>query len=1072
MNKPSASGGASAPGEEVVTPVVAEGRAGCPTSFAQERLLSLALAEPRSGRLASPAALRFIGKLDEALLERTLNYLLGRHDSLRTTFALRAGGPIQVVHEHQPVAMSHVDLRGAPDVAASLREEVERAIAEPFNLSAGPPLRAHLFRVGDSEHVLVVAVHRILMDSWSIEIFIGEMAEVYSSLVESKAVALPELPIQFGDIAVRERKQLQGENLTRLREFWVSRLRGVPTVLDLPTDRPRPESPSGRSWTIPAVIPKAAFDKVTALACETRSTPFSLLLSIFGAVLSRYTGQRHLLIGTTVANRRRVEFEGVIGYISNTIPLPIDVSGDSPFTELLRRVHEMTVDAFAHQEYPFALLINDLLLPRDISRSPVVQALFVLRDSSKQRLRMPGLTVSELPLSCGAEGFDIVVQLDQDGEHGSFEVNSDILDAKAGQRLWTHYYGMLNTVLDAPTTRIGDADCMAAEEIEALRRWNATALAGGEVPLHQDFFRIAGESPDLVAALAGDVQLTYGELASRASRVARAIRDAGATLDQPIGLCIDRSFDMLAGLLGILKAGCGYVPLDPAHPRSRLEDMIAQSNLSLVVTEPRNVALFSSVSHQIILGSDHPGTKPENMPERWAGPDGIACMEFTSGSTGRPKGVYRTHRASQKCVLWQRELLPGFRGRTAQYSPISFGVSLIEIFTTLGSGGALVLMSEEEHQDMGRLLALVGDTEVERLFVPPAALHALAEVWAGTRRPLRLKHVLTVGERLKITKEIVAFFDALPDCKLHNYYGTSETHVLASHTLSGAPSTWPALPPIGKPVPNVQTYVLDESMRPVPIGAVGDLFAAGDGVSRGYSGRPDLTAERYPPDPFGSAGRRLYATGDLARFTSDGSLEHLGRRDHQVKIRGFRIECGEVEAALRRASFVRDAVVSAATSPTGDSRLVAHVVCTEKDELSAVRELQTALRGTLPEYMIPAQFVFLDAFRLTPNGKLDRSALPPAPEPSSGSAVYQAPRNENERALARMFRDVLRLERVGVNDNFFELGGHSLLATQVILRVQDQLHVSMNLQTLLDHPTVADLSQHLFDPTVQVMGEI
>jgi amino acid adenylation domain-containing protein len=1050
-----------------------------PLSFAQERLWFLEQFAPGSSVYHIPAAVRLEGRLDTSALELALRALAQRHESLRTSFRAATGGePAQVVAEQPDFQLLRTDLRAWP---ASDREPEARRLAgdetqRPFDLARGPLWRALLLRLGDEEHVLLLTMHHIISDGWSMGVLVRELAALYASCAAGAPAPLPELPMQYADYAVWQREFLRGAELERQLAYWRKQLAGAPPVLDLPTDRPRPPAQSFRGRTQTFALSHELSAALQALSRREGVTLFMTLLAAFQTLLARYSGQEDLVVGTPIAGRQRLETEGLIGLFVNTLVLRARLSGAQSFRALLQQVREVTLGAYAHQDVPFERLVEELQPERQLNRAPLFQVLFVLQNMPAPSLELPGLRLSATPADGATAKFDLTLAMQEMGGRlvGALNYATDLFDDATAARLGTHFENLLRAVVAAPDQTLAALPLLAAgERQQLLGEWNDTrrdyALDGC---VHELFEAQAARTPDADALVYEDERLTYAELDARANQLAHHLMSLGVGPEARVGVLLERSPEMVVALLGVLKAGGAYVPLDPEYPRERLVYMAEDAGLAVLLTQARLATELPPGATQVVcldLEWAAIATQPTQAPGVSVSADNLAYVIYTSGSTGRPKGAMLQHRGVCNRLLWmQDEYHLTAADRVLQKTPFSFDVSVWEFFWPLMTGAQLVLARPGGHQDAAYLVALIVERGITVLHFVPSMLQVflLAER-VESCRSLRL--VVCSGEALPF--ELQERFFARLAAELHNLYGPTEASVDVSYwacrRADGATSV-----PIGRPIANTQLYILDKRLQPVPLGVAGELYIGGVSLARGYLNRSDLTAERFIPDPFsGVPGARLYRTGDLTRYRPDASIEYLGRLDHQVKVRGFRIELGEVEAALVEHAGVRAAIVLARADGAGPARLVAYVVGAMA-EPGHVSELRARLRARLPEYMIPSVFVCLDELPLTPNGKVDRRALPePGHDRPELARRFVEPRNEVEAGVAAMWAELLRVERVGVEDNFFELGGHSLLATQVVSRVREAFGVELPLRGLFEEPTVAGLAVAILQKQSEQLDE-
>lgn len=1033
-----------------------------PASYAQQRLWFLDRFE--GGAVYNvPVANRLRGPIDVAALEHALEALVERHEALRTVYALVDGVPHQVIRPSIDFSLEVVDVRDAADPAARAEELAAEQARTPFDLEAEPPFRALLVRLADDDHVLALTLHHIATDAWSMGILSRELAALYESLVDGRPAELPELEIQYADFAVWQQQWLESGGLDAQLDYWTERLAGAPPVLELPTDHPRPPRQSFRGATERLMLPPELLAQVHALGEREGVTSFMTLLAVFAALLARYSGQDDVVIASPVANRGRTELEHVIGLFVNTLPLRVDLDGDPSFRELLGRVREAALGAFSNQDLPFEKLVERVAPARHLSHAPVAQVMFVVRNALERTARLPGVEQEPILTDRGTAKFDVTFFATEtpDGLRLSLEYCTDLFERDTARRMLEHYRVLLEAALADPTQRVGELRLLGAdEERRVLQEWNETAaeLPGAALPIHEAVAAQARATPDAVAVASGGVELSYRELDAQANRLARHLRSLGVGRETPVAICADRSVDTVAAVLAVLKAGGAYVPVDPSYPAERVAFMLEDCGAPVLVTGAEIAQTLPPHGARTVLLGDERAESDAPL-ESETSLDDLAYVIYTSGSTGRPKGVAMPHRPLANLLAWQREEWRGRPpARTLQFASLSFDVAFQELFSTWTSGGTLVLVDDDVRRDSAALLDHLAKLRVERLFLPFVALNNLCEAaeYVGASLPA-LREVITAGEQLKVTAAVRAFFTRHHGCALVNQYGPTETHVVTAHDLAGPADAWPELPPIGRPIANARAYVLDRHRRPVPVGVPGELWIGGVSVARGYLGRPELTAERFASDPFAPAGGRMYATGDVVRLRPDGLIEYLGRADHQAKIRGFRVEPGEVEAALRAHPEIREAFATV-RDDGGEKRLVAFVIGNGHRVESA--ELRDFLRRSLPEYMVPAAVATVDAFPLTPNGKIDRDRLARLPLPEeTRDAEYVAPRSNVEAQLAALWQKLLGVERVGVTDDFFELGGHSLLAVKLFSEIERKLGVRLSLSSLFETSTVAGLAE-------------
>ncbi len=1046
-----------------------------PLSFAQQRLWFLDRFKGSSLEYNMPEVLSLRGALDADALERAFNRVVARHQSLRTRFNEADAVAVQVVAAELRVPLPVEDLSGLGGAQreASIAAAVAHDRADPFDLERGPLLRVRLLRLGPAEHLLLRNCHHIISDGWSREVFDRELEALYAAYISGGDDPLPPLAIQYPDYAVWQRQWLSGAELARQIGYWRGRLADAP-ALELPLDRPRPAEETHKGGLHRFALPAGLGKRLREFNRMENATPFMTMLGAFQILLSRLSGQNDILVGTPIANRRRLELEALIGFLANTLVLRLDLSGVPDFREIVARVRRSTLDAFEHQDLPFEKLVEELNPARDLARHPFFQVLFGIQDVPPRRLDLEGLEVSVVPGAGGTTHFDLELNVSATGGDwaGYIKYNSDLFDTATIARMAVQFGILLGGLLANPDLEVSRQPLMEADErrrlLSARNPPRANAAAGLRV--HETVALVAADAPGRPAATLGDASIGYGELVERADRLARRLIALGVGPDVPVGLCVPRTLDLPVAVLGILRAGGACVPLDPELPDGRLALMLADARPAVVVVQPGLEPRVGGAGHVTVpVDASGPETAAATLykPRVRAGADDLAYILFTSGSTGRPKGVAVPHRTLENLVEWQVRasgLAPG--ARTLQFASPGFDVAFQELFATWCGGGTLVMADEATRRDAAALARLVRGASVARVFVPFAVLDALASALCdGPGGPHALREVITAGEALRVTPAIRSMFARWPGMVLVNQYGPTETHVATAWTLAGPPADWPSRPPIGHPVANTSALVLDGHLQPVPIGVAGELYLGGDGLARGYVGSPSSTAARFVADPFDPAGgARLYRTGDWCRRLPDGAIEFLHRRDDQVKIRGHRVETGEVASVLGGAPGVRACVVSAEADAGGDTRLVAHVVPMDPGSPPERAALRDFVRRQLPDAMIPAGIVFLPALPLTANGKVDRRALPSAEskEPETGgSHAYVAPRTPVEDAVAGIWRDVLGTSRAGIHDDFFASGGHSLMAMRLVARVRAVFSVELPVRTLFQHPTLGALAGNI-----------
>ena len=1050
-----------------------------PLSFAQERLWFMDQLVPGTAAYTVPIAVRLRGALDVAALERALGAVIDRHETLRTRFLSTADGrPRAVVDPPGTVRIPLPRTELDPGLTEEQRIAEARALvaataAAPFDLEHGPLIRAALIGLAADDHVLTVVLHHIAADGWSIDVFLGDLLRAYTG--EPPA---PPLTVRYGDYAAWQRSRYHGSVLADDLAYWTAALEGVPP-LELPTDRPRPPQLRTDGAGLGFDFGPELAEAVARLGRDLGgATPYMVLLAAVEVLLCRWSGQDDFAIGSTVAGRNLPELEPVIGLFANVLALRADVAGDPSFAELVGRVRDRVLDAFAHQEMPFERLVAELRPPRDASRSPVFQAtVTMLNYATVGTLPDVGLGIEPFPIDTRQTRFDLELYFfDPAGGrlHGFATYNSHLFEAATIERLVGHLELLLRAVVDDPHVPISRIPLLTpAERDLVLYGFNDTTVDIG-VPrtLPELVSAQVRRTPDARAVTFEDRHLTYAELDRAAARLARRLRAVGVRPGSIVAVCVPRSLELVVALYAVLKAGGAYLPLDPEYPRDRLAFMLADAAPAALLVAPEAVAALPEAACPTIDVTGCATAAPaedageELAEDGGATPDDIAYVIYTSGSTGRPKGVPNTHRGIHNRLDWmQRRFQLGPDDVVLQKTPAAFDVSVWEFFWPLLTGARLVLARPGGHKDAEYLRDLIIREGVTTVHFVPSMLTAFLAT-DGVERCRSLRRVISSGEALPVPVARSALQRL--GCPLHNLYGPTEAAIDVTawecrpELLEGR-----ARVPIGRPIQNIRIYILDRAGQPTPIGVPGELHIAGVGLAVGYLNRPGLTAERFRPDPFGAPGERMYATGDLARFTPDGTIEYLGRLDQQVKLRGARIELGEIESVLREQDGVVDAAVTVREDRPGDQRLVAYLVT--RTDLRP-QDLRAALGRILPDYMVPAAYVTLPALPLTPSGKLDRRALPAPAVPTGDPDAFVAPRTEVEAAIAGVWAEVLGLPRVGIDDDFFTLGGHSLLATQVVAKLRTALPPGTGPVTVMDifqHPTVRRLAELAATPREQ-----
>jgi amino acid adenylation domain-containing protein len=1038
----------------------------CPLSFSQQRLWFLHQLEPNKAFNIS-IGIRLKGALNLSALQQTLDAIVTRHEALRTTFMAADDHPIQVIAEPQSVNLAIVDLSQHPtdNLESTIQHRLESESQYPIDLSSELSelmVRATLLKLGATDHILLLVIHHVASDGWSVGILLRELAEFYTAFSGGRSAALPELSIQYADFAHWQRQWLQGEVLARQLNYWKQQLADVPPLLELPTDRPRPAVQTFRGRTLHFQLSADLAQQLKALSQKSGTTLFMTLLAAFATLLQRYSGQDDIVIGSPIANRQRSEVEPLIGCFINTLALRTRLAGNPSFSQLLQQVRETTLAAYDHQDLPFEKLVEELHPERSLSYSPLFQVMLVLQNAPIGELSLPGLTLTPLQLEDSAARDDLFLSIAETeaGLTGELAYNSDLFDRRTIERLVGHFQTLLSNIAANPDQPIAQIPLLTtAEQQQMLIEWNDTQV---DYPLDQCFPQLfetqVQRTPDAIATVYQDQQFTYQQLNDRANQWATVLVQQGVGAETLVALLEERNLDFLTAMLAIFKAGGAYLPLNPQHPSDRIAQVLRESQVSFLLGSQRWHSLVDASSLQWLDVEDLDTAPPaDNLPVRCS-PNSLAYVIYTSGSTGTPKGAMLEHRGMLNHLLAKVDQLHLTGADViAQTAAQTFDISIWQFLCPLLVGGRVEIVPSEIATDAAQLLPLIEQRSISILEVVPSLLLLLLQQLELTpSKPAlnSLRWLLLTGEALP-PGLCQQWFEIYPQIPLLNAYGPTECSDDVTHyPLHEAPTTDLLTIPIGYALPNTQLYVLDQFLQPVPVGVAGELYVGGAGVGRGYLYNQDLTAQAFVADPF-IPGQRLYKTGDKARFRADGSIEFLGRFDHQVKLRGFRIELGEIESVLSQHPQVQAAVVMLREDQPGKPQLVGYVMATNVTP----QQLRQFLQQQLPDYMIPAAFVQLDSLPLTANGKVDRKALP-APELSL-NADFVAPSTPTQMAIAQVWTEVLNVESVGLHDNFFDLGGHSLLATLVLSRLRLLMGLDLPLRCCFEYPTLAALAEFI-----------
>ena len=1044
-----------------------------PLSFAQQRLWLVLQLDPDNVAYNVPEALVFKGPMNVEALTRSFNEIVRRHEILRTTFQIVSGEPRQVIDEPRPMALDVIDLRHLPrpERDAKARQLIDEAASHLFDLARGPLILVKLLKLEDEEHILLSTIHHIIYDGWSRGVLLGELTELYQAFNNGESSSLPELPIQYADFAMWQRDWLSGETLEKQLSYWRNKLSGALPVLELPGDRLRPAIQSHRGGSELLELPETLGQELQSFSNDKGVTLFMTLLAAFKVLIHRYTGQTDICVGMPIANRNRSETESLIGFFVNNLVFRSDLKGNPSFESFLAHVKEETLNAFAHQDMPFEKLVEELQPERSLSYMPLFQITFLVQNAveGEGELIHEDLNITGLNVDITTTKYDLSVSVTEiDNQQLVLAIyNSDLFDAATIKRLLNHYQILLENILANPQQRIAELPLLTEEEQRLFAEVNNTQTEYPAVRcIHELFEEQAARSPEAIAVVREGKELTFGELNRQANTLARHLRRRGVGSETIVGILMERSLEMVVGLLGVLKAGGAYLPLDLNYPEQRLALMLEETQVSLILTQERSRKSVPGFSGEVLCLDSEVSElalykrEESNNLSTVNHPDSLAFVFYTSGSTGKPKGVMATQRSAVNYLSHiVRDYEVSAVDTVLQTASLSFDASVRDIIGPLIAGAKLVLVPDYDVKDPFALLSRIKEHGVTCILsIVPTMLRSLTDAAAETGitdKTLRL--ILTSGESLSLS-ECARVRAVFGECvSVFNQYGATECTM--SSTRYRAPealSSGTAL--VGKPIANTEVYVLDAHLRRCPVGVPDEIHIGGVGVARGYLGSPDLTALKYIPNPFSEeAGARLYKTGDLGRFLPSGDIELQGRVDRQVKVRGIRIEPGEIETVLNDHENVREAVVIVREDTPGDQRLVAYVVLRQPDN-----NLRAYVKTRVPDHMCPASFVVMDKLPVTPNGKVDYDALPIPDEASlDSSKEFVAPRTPLEETLAQIWKEILGIARVGIYDNFFELGGHSLLATQVVSRIRKTLKVDLPLRTIFDSPTIAELATNV-----------
>ncbi|MGI2902642.1 non-ribosomal peptide synthetase [Tolypothrix sp. VBCCA 56010] len=1075
-----------------------------PTSFAQQRLWFIDQLIPGNAIYNVPTVIRLTGKLNLAALKQTFNEIVRRHETLRTTFIVLDGQPLQAIAtESVAIALNVLDLQQLPSDEREIEAKciINAEIEHPFDLSQGPLLRVTLLQLGETEHILLLNMHHIICDDWSIGVLIRELGTLYAAFAQNQA-SLLELPLQYADFAHWQREWLQGEVLETQLTYWRQQLNNI-SMLHLPTDKARSPIQSYQGTTQFLELPLKLTDALEKLSQQEGVTLFMTLLAAFQILLHRYTHQEDIAVGSPIANRNRSEIEGLIGFFVNSLVLRTDLSGNPTFRELLSRVREVTLGAYSHQDLPFEKLVEELHPERNLSQHPLFQVVFGFQNAPMSALEMPGLVPSFINIDLKKTRFDLELHLwkcsedfrslwgakweHSEGIRGVIVYSTDLFESATITRMLEDFKTLLSGIVANPNQRIAHLPLLNAQKLhQVLVEWNNTQVDYPQDKcIHQLFENQVKQHPDSIAIIFENIEtrrqtlqrreppqragsliasLTYGKLNIRSNQLAQHLQKIKVNSQVLVGICISQSPEMIIGLLGILKAGGTYVPLDPSYPQERLNFMLSDAQISVLLTQEKFLKHFDNFSNPIIcIDKDWEIIAQESAenPKSSVSSDNLAYVIYTSGSTGKPKGVAVTHKAVNRLVCNTNYIKLQPTDKIAQASNTSFDAATFEIWGALLNGAQLVGISKDVILSPHEFALQLRQKGISVLFLTTALFQQIARDVPQAFATLR--YLLFGGETVDIRWVKKILKNGSPKYLIHVYGSTENTTFSAYYRVENIPKSATSIP-IGRPITNTQIYLLDANLQPVPIGVVGELYIGGDGLAREYLNRPELTETRFLEET-GFLRVRLYKTGDLACYLPDGNIEFLGRIDNQVKIRGFRIELGEIEAVLSQHPAVRETVVIAAEEIAGDKQLVAYIVANQEQIPTQSAQklallLRQFLKEKLPEYMIPKAYVLLESLPLTPNGKVDRRALK-APDITFDKPDYVAPRTQVEDLLVKIWAKILGKEQVGIHDNFFELGGHSLLATQLVSRIRDTFKIDLPVRNLFEAPTVEQLAKYI-----------
>ena len=1038
--------------ESVIIPVSRD--EDLPLSFAQQRMWFLYQMDSQNPAYNECPAIRLTGNLNIDILEQSLNAIIQRHEILRTTFPMVEGKPIQKIAPFLKVNLLKVELKDLP--IEKVEEIVAQELQKPFDLTQSPLLRFTLFDLGYEDYILVPVIHHIIIDGWSKGILFKELSSFYQALLSNSTASLPKLPIQYADFAVWQRQWLQGEVLANQLNYWKKQLAAAPPLLELPTDKPRPPIPSFRGSSICFKIDSDVTEKLKSLSQKSGVTLFMTLLATLNTLLFRYSSQKDILVGTPTANRNRQEIEPLIGFFVNTLVMRNSLEGNLSFSELLQQVRNVVLESYANQDVPFEQVVDGLQIERSLSYNPLFQVMFALQNTPLTALDIPGLRVKSMAVENVRVKFDLTLILEEiETDQGTYlegywEYNGDLYTAERITRLMGHFQTLLKGIVKNPQQKVGELPLLTdPEKQQILVEWNQTQVPYQDHQcIHQLFEEQVAKNPDAVAVIYEQECLTYQQLNQKANQLAHYLQSLGIKTEELVGVCVERSPLIIIGILGILKAGAAYLPLDPSYPPNRLIYMVEDSGVSVVLTQEKLANTLQLENLQkVYLDQDWPiiSQQSSDPPVSETQAKNLAYVIYTSGSTGKPKGVLLAHKGVCNLATQQRKIFNiKAQSRVLQFASFSFDASVWEIFMALGSGATLVMGDSDSLLPGENLLNLLKKQKITIATLPPSALAVMP-----TDELPDLQSLIVAGE--SSSADLLKKW--CQNRHVFNAYGPTESTVCTTIALIKDPQE---KPPIGKPLGNFQVYILDPCLNPVPIGINGELYIGGEGLAKGYLGQPELTNSKFISNPFNDdPASRLYKTGDIVRYLADGNIDFMGRIDHQIKIRGFRIELGEIETVLSQHPQVQEGIVIAREDELGVKRLSAYVIPVTQ-QLTR-QELRQFLQDKLPNYMVPAFLMLLDSFPLTPNGKVDRRALPIPEIDLHELENYIAPSTDTETILAQIWQSVLGRERISIHDNFFELGGDSIIGIQIVAKA-NQAGLGITPKQLFSHQTIAQLA--------------